>query len=193
MLHCENCVAYEPHTHPERLGGLPPDRVIFVLSNGDISFCPPVFVDKIVDVMREDKRRDRVFLLQSKDPACFNRILQGLPQNVVLMTTLETNRDSVYSGVSRAPLPSQRFQDFLQLAWFRKALVMEPILKFDVKVVLQWAMELKPEAVFIGLESKRKCILQEPSPSEVQNLHSELQKLGFRTYDKAKVKYRDVF
>lgn len=193
MINCPECVEYEPHTHPERLNRLPSDRVIFVVSNGDISFCDPIFVDKIIDVMRRDERENRVFLLQSKNPACFTNILQGLPQNVVLMTTLETNRDSQYLGVSKAPLPSQRFQDFLQLAWPRKALVMEPILKFDLDIVLQWATELKPEAIFIGIESKRKCTLEEPSTSQVQELHRELQNLGFRTYDKAKFKYRDVF
>lgn len=193
LLHCPKCVEYEPHTHPERLNRLPPDKVIFVVSNGDISFCDPVFVDKIVDVMRKDKRRDRVFLLQSKNPACFTNLLKGLPQNVVLMTTLETNRDSQYSGVSKAPLPSQRFKEFSQLAWPRKALVMEPILRFDLKIILQWATELKPEAVFIGLESKRKCTLEEPSASQVQELHRELQNQGFKTYDKAEFKYRDVF
>jgi hypothetical protein len=191
--HCSKCVEYELHTHPERLDRLPSDRVIWVVSNGDISFCDPVFVDQIIDVMRKDKRRDRVFLLQSKNPTCFDNILQRLPQNVVLMTTIETNRDSEYSGVSKAPLPSQRFQDFLQLAWPRKAMVMEPILRFDLNVILQWAMELKPEAIFIGLELHRKCTLKEPSPSELEGLHKELKKLGFKTYDKAEFKYRDVF
>jgi hypothetical protein len=193
LRHCPKCVEYEPHTHPERLDRLPSDRVIFVVSNGDISFCDGVFVDKIVDVMRKDKRRDRVFLLQSKNPACFTNILPRLPQNVVLMTTLETNRDSQYPGISKAPLPSQRFQDFLQLAWPRKALVMEPILRFDLNIVLQWATKLKPEAIFIGLESKRKCTLEEPSTSQVRELHKEFRNLGFKTYDKAKFKYRDVF
>ena len=58
---------------------------------------------------------------------------------------------------------------------------------------MQWARELKPEAVFIGLESKRRCILPEPSDAEVETLHRELQDLGFKTYDKAQYKYRDVF
>jgi hypothetical protein len=143
--------------------------------------------------MRKDKRSNRVFLLQSKNPACFTRLLDGLPHNVVLMTTLETNRDSQYSEVSKAPLPSQRFHDFLQLAWDRKALVMEPILDFDLNVILEWAKKLKPETIFIGFESKRKCILSEPSLLEVSNLHKELQGLGLKTYDKAIFKYRDVF
>ena len=193
VLGCPRCMAYEPHTHPERLDRLPSDRVIFVVSNGDISFSDPGFVDQIVDVMRNDRRKDRVFLMQSKAPACFANIVQRLPPNVVLMTTIETNLNSVYLGVSKAPPPTQRFQQFLQLNWERKAMVMEPILKFDLDTIKQWAMQLKPEAIFIGLESKRKCNLVEPTFFEVQDLHRDLQKLGFKTYDKAQYKYRDVF
>ena len=131
--------------------------------------------------------------MQSKKTACFTDLLDGLPQNVVLMTTLETNRDSQYSGVSKAPLPSQRFQDFLGLDWDRKALVMEPILDFDLNVILDWAKKLKPEAVFIGFESKRECVLPEPSHLKVLDLHKELQGLGLKTYDKTIFKYKDVF
>jgi hypothetical protein len=192
-LNCPKCQEYEPHTHRERLDRLPSDKIIFVVSNGDISFCDRAFVNEIVDVMRKDKRKNRVFLLQSKNPACFASLLKGLPQNVVLMTTLETNRDFQCSGVSKAPLPSQRFQDFLRLAWPRKALVMEPILDFDLNVILEWAKSLNPEAIFIGFESKRKSILQEPTTFQVQELHMELNNLGFQTYDKAEFKYRDVF
>ena len=191
--HCPRCLTYEPHTHPERFNRKPSDRVLFVASTGDISFCDPSFVDQIVAGMRADKRKDRVFLMQSKNPACFANILQRLPENTVLMTTIETNRDSGYSAVSKAPLPSQRFQDFLQLAWPRKAMVMEPILKFDLDIIKQWAMALKPEVIFIGLESNRKCTLPEPSLSEVQELHRELRGLGFETRDKADCKYRDFF
>jgi len=171
---------------------LPSERVIFVAENGDISFCDPVFVvNDIVKAMRQDKKQGRVFLLQSKNPAYFAQILHGLPQNVVLMTTIESNRH--YPEVSKAPPPSQRFQEFLQLDWPRKAMVMEPILKFDLKTILDWATELKPEAVLIGLESKRRCTLPEPTPSEIEELHRELRNLGFKTYDKATFKYLDVF
>ena len=190
---CPKCVEYEPHTHPERFDRVPSEKVVFACSNGDISFCDPAFVDKIVGVIREDKKVGRVFLLQSKNPLCFARLLNGLPQNVVLMTTLETNRDAGYPEVSKAPLPSQRFQNFLQLDWPRKALVMEPILDFDLDVILEWAAELKPEATFVGFESKRKCVLPEPSILKVSDLHRGLRGLGFKTYDKGQFKYRDVF
>jgi hypothetical protein len=188
-LHCQQCQTYEPHYHPERLGRLSSERVIFVAENGDISFCDPAFTRKMIDVMKEDKKEDRVFILQSKNPAYFADILP-LPQNTVLMTTIETNRDY---RVSKAPLTSQRYHDFLQLDWHRKAVVMEPVLKFDLPVILDWATELQPVAIFIGFESKRKCSLEEPTTLQVQELHNELRNLGFMTYDKAECKYRDVF
>jgi hypothetical protein len=189
-LHCPECQTYVPHYHPERLSRMASDRVLWVVSNGDISFCDKEFTSKIVDVMRKDKRKERVFLMQSKNPAYFTEILPVLPRNVVLMTTIETNRNYL---VSKAPLPSQRFHDFLQLSWNRKALVMEPIQKFDLDVILQWIVDLLPEAVFIGFESKRKCALEEPTALQVQELHEELNRLGFTTYDKAVAKYRDAF
>jgi hypothetical protein len=172
---------------------VPSDRVLWVVSTGDISFCDPAFADRIVEVMRKDKRKGRVFLLQSKNPACFARLLNGLPQNVVLMATIETNRDSVCAEISKAPLPSQRFQDFLQLDWPRKALVMEPILDFDLDVILEWATKLKPEPIMIGSVNGGKRNLPEPSPSKVLELHRQLQGLGFKTYDKKDFKYLNVF
>jgi len=197
---CTSCVAYAPHNHLEMLYRLSSDivyrveRVISVVLTGDISFCDPAFVDQIINVMKNDKKEGRVFLMQSKDPAWFTNILHKLPENVVLMTTIETNRDSGYSRVSKAPLPSKRFQDFLGLAWPRKAMVMEPILQFDLNVILQWATLLKPEAFFIGLVTKgRKLNLQQPTPADVQNLHNGLQNLGLNHYDKKIKKYRDVF
>uniref|UniRef100_A0A7C4KH50 DUF5131 family protein n=1 Tax=Anaerolinea thermolimosa TaxID=229919 RepID=A0A7C4KH50_9CHLR len=193
ILGCRKCMKYEPHIHPERLKRMPSDRVIFVVSNGDISFCSPSFANRIVNFMREDRKKDRVFLMQSKNPACFANLLHRLPENTVLMTTIETNRDSGYSTVSKAPLPSQRFQDFLQLAWPRKAMVMEPILEFDLDIIKEWAMALKPEVIFIGLESHRKCTLPEPSNSAVEELHRELRGLGFETRDKADCKYRNFY
>ena len=148
---------------------------------------------RILEAMRKDKRKGRVFLLQSKNPACFARLLNGLPQNVVLMTTIETNRDSICAEVSKAPLPSLRFQDFLHLDWPRKALVMEPIIDFDLDVIVEWVTKLKPETIMIGSASKGRRNLPEPSHLKVLELHKELQGLGFKTYDKKDFKYLNVF
>lgn len=72
-------------------------------------------------------------------------------------------------------------------------MTMEPILKFDLGIIKQWAMALKPEVIFTGFDSKHQYPLPEPSLSEVQDLHTEVQNLGIRIYDKKDFKYRDVY
>jgi hypothetical protein len=191
VRHCSKCLEYTPHTHPERLDRLPSDRVLWIASTGDISFCAPTFARQIFQSMRQDTRKNRIFLLQSKNPEYFSQFIPDFPKNTVLMTTIESNIN--YPGVTKAPPVAKRFDDFLQLPWPRKALVMEPVLNFDVEVIEDWAKRLKPEAIFIGFESKRKCNLIEPSSSKVVALHKRLQGLGFKTYDKARFKYKDVF
>ena len=37
-------------------------------------------------------------------PVYFERFLADLPDNVILLTTLETNRDDGYAAISKAPL-----------------------------------------------------------------------------------------
>jgi hypothetical protein len=169
---------------------MPSDRTIFVCSSGDVSFCDPSFMRRIIEAMKDNNKENRTYLLQSKNPIFFKDFLEMLPGNAVLMTTIETNRDF---PVSKAPSASQRFENFLGLDWKRKALVMEPILDFDLKVILDWAKKLAPEAIFVGFESKRKCNLVEPSVQKVADLHRELRNLGLKTFDKSEYKYRDVF
>jgi hypothetical protein len=190
LINCTSCVSYSPHEHPERLDRMPSDKTIFVCSNGDVSFCDPDFMRRIIETMKNNNKENRTYLLQSKNPNVFKDLLEVLPENVVLMTTIESNRTF---PISKAPSTSQRCEDFLGLNWKRKALVMEPILDFDLKVILDWAKMLSPEAIFIGFESKRKCNLVEPSLQKVTDLHRELRKVGFKTFDKSEFKYRDVF
>jgi hypothetical protein len=69
---------------------------------------------------------DRTFLIQSKNPSIFNDY--RFPGNVLLGTTIETNRDDLYEGISSAPLPSQRYQTMLKLKHPRKIVTVEPVL-----------------------------------------------------------------
>lgn len=57
----------------------------------------------------QDKRKGRVWLIQSKTPSCFQKYLSFLPENTYLLTTLETNRDEGYEKISKAPKPSERY------------------------------------------------------------------------------------
>lgn len=105
LHYCEACQSYSPHEHPERLGRIPRDKAIFVCEDGDVTFASKDFMRKILQGMREDKREDRVWFLQSKNPSCFKQYLHQIPNNSYLATTLETNRDKEYNKTSKAPKP----------------------------------------------------------------------------------------
>jgi hypothetical protein len=74
---------------------------------------------------------ERTFLIQSKNPRIFNDY--RFPRNVLLGTTIETNRDNLYEEISKAPLPSQRYKAMLKLEHPRKIVTIKPILDFDVR------------------------------------------------------------
>jgi len=104
---CKKCYKYEPHCHEDRLDKIPSASIIFVCGNADISFCPPQFTRKIIDAVKQHKsRKEKTFYFQSKSPSYFEQFLPLFPSNVILLTTLETNRDAGYETVSKAPPPS---------------------------------------------------------------------------------------
>jgi hypothetical protein len=127
MHHCVPCQNYAPHEHPERLSRLYSDKTIFACEDGDISFADPAFMAKVFDVMRSDTK-NRNWLLQSKNPECFEQYLSQLPENTYLITTLETNRDGLCRQISKAPLPSKRQKEFVNLHWKNKFVTVEPIM-----------------------------------------------------------------
>jgi predicted transcriptional regulator len=170
---CLKCYKYEPHNHPDRLNGsLPktkPGQFIFTCASGDVSFCDTPFLKKIIE--RITSEPDKTFLIQSKNPKTFARV--RFPDNVILGTTLETNRDNGYDGFAKAPRPSKRFQDFLAIEHKRKMVTCEPIMEFDLDIMTEWILRLSPEMVWIGYDSKKNQ-LPEPERSKVEALGKSL-------------------
>jgi hypothetical protein len=170
---CGKCYHFVPHTHPERLDrSLPKTRYgqfIFTCSSGDIAFCDTGYLEEIV--ARITKEPLKTFLMQSKNPQTFNRI--SFPDNVILGTTLETNRDDVYEGISEAPKPSQRYQDFLELQHPVKMVTIEPVIEFDEEVMIAWIQALDPCMVWLGYDSRSNHLPEAPL-EKVKNLHWEL-------------------
>jgi hypothetical protein len=175
---CCDCYTFKPHGHPERLNQSLPKtgymQFIFALANGDVAFCPTLYLLGIIK--RIEAEPDKWFLIQSKNPATFNRV--KFPKNVILGSTIETNRDDLYEGISKAPLPSRRFEDFLRVNHPYKMVTCEPIIDFDVDVMLKWIEKINPVMIWIGYDSK-KNYLPEPELEKVKALHWELAKRGF--------------
>ena len=171
---CMDCYGFKPHFHPERLSNWLPrtegESFIFCCDMGDIAFCKPEWMRRIL--LRIKQLPDRTFLIQSKNPSAFCNFL--FPENVLLGTTIETNRDDLYEGISGAPLPSHRYRAMLKLRHPRKIVTVEPVLDFDVETMERWVREIRPEACYVGYDSK-KNYLPEPELRKVEVLMKKLK------------------
>ena len=184
MYNCMKCYEYTPHTHPERLNvSLPEttdDEFIFTCSPSDISYCPISFLTKIIKRIEENP--NKTFLIQSKNPKTFNRIV--FPDNVIFGITLETNRDKGYSKVSKAPKPTQRIKDFLKVKHPRKMITIEPVMDFDIDIMLKWIRQVKPQLVWMGFDSKSEDLLPEPETDKFMKLYRAVEKVGIKVKQK---------
>lgn len=171
---CVKCGNYEPHFHPERLDAKLPDtegdQFIWPCSSGDISFAKKDWIEQILAKIREYP--DITFLFQSKNPKTFS--LYTFPENVLLGITLETNRDENYHRISKAPPPSRRYQDFLAVDFPRKIVTIEPILEFDLDIMVDWIRQLHPIRVYVGYDTKKTKLL-EPERSKTEQLCTQMR------------------
>ena len=104
---------------------------------------------------------------------------------MILVTTLETNRDEGYGAVSKAPPPSKRYAQFKKLEWPRKVVTVEPAMDFDVEEFAEWLISLKPEYVWLGFNSRPRSVrLPEPSKEKMLALAERLKKAGIQVRGK---------
>lgn len=175
---CAECYNFAPHEHEGRLDQKLPRtgymQFIFTCASGDVSFCPTAYLMKIITRIRSEQ--DKTFLIQSKDPGSFNRVT--FPHNVILGTTLETNKNDLYEGISKAPKPSRRYRDFLEVKHPLKMVTIEPVIDFDLNVKVSWMENINPCMVWIGYDS-RNSHLPEPKLEKVKTLYWELGRRGF--------------
>jgi len=189
---CMKCYSYTPHFHEERLPSIPNSEIVFVCGNSDISFASEDQMILVIDAIKKNNltsRRKKIFYLQTKQPSCLKPYLKMLPENVILLTTLETNRDAGYEKVSKAPVPSERFKQFKELDYPRKVVTCEPALDFDVDVFSKWIMGIKPEYIWLGYDSKN-CGLIEPPIEKMRELTEILSKNGILVRGKDLRDYR---
>jgi len=182
---CQKCYDYEPHFHSKRLEQRLPlthgDEFIWACSSSDIYFAEREWVEQVLDKIRE--LSNRTFFMQSKNPICFN--LYDLPENLIIGTTIETNLNTLYEGISKAPLPSWRYKDFLEVEHPRKSITIEPIMYFNWDLY-HWIKKINPERVYIGYDTKNTG-LPEPRVYQVKMFIQDLEK--FAPEIKVKLKY----
>ena len=126
-------------------------------------------------LIKKQRVAQPVCSIQSKNPATFARV--KWPVNVVLGKTIETNRDALCRAISKAPPPSRRLLDFLAIDHRSKMVTIEPVMAFDMDVMVDWMGKLNPCLIWLGFDTKG-CGLPEPTMEQVRELHWRLSLLG---------------
>lgn len=115
------------------------------------------------------------YVFQTKNPERAIHFLNaGL--NFMLGTTIESNRS--YPELSASPSPLTRAVGLLRFHNFCDTFVtIEPIMDFDVSILVDWLKQLQPTFINIGADSKG-CNLPEPPPEKVKEFIIKLGEAG---------------
>jgi len=143
---------------------------IFVGSSTDMwaEYIPEKWIERVYLKCLEHPNR---YLFQTKNPVRFLECWSLFPDDTLLGTTIETNRH--YDFISKAPKVENRY-NWMQELSYPTMISIEPIMDFDLDILVKWIAEIKPEFVSIGADSKRHN-LPEPAPDKLEHLIEALQ------------------
>lgn len=161
-------------------------KTIFIENCNDLfaEAVPYEFICRILKHCQEWPHNTYVF--QTKNPGRMRLASLRIPANSIVGTTIETNRH--FPEVMRdAPTAWLRHWDMMLLRDARPDLklfvTIEPILSFDLEILVEGLIALQPDFVNIGADSKGKG-LPEPSGNDVRALIAGLHQAGIELRQK---------
>jgi len=105
----------------------------------------------------------------TKNPKRYAQFVDDLPndlsRNVILGTTIETNRGYNVQKMGATYPPQSRHHRYLSmkaLDWPRKFVAIEPLMDFDPESLEQWIKDIKPEKVSVSYDNHGHGLI-EPS------------------------------
>lgn len=160
-------------------------KIIFVGSMCDMfgDWVPDEWIERVLEYCN---KFENGYLFQSKNPLRFHAFLKEFPPQVVLGTTIETNRN--LSKISKAPTPLDRAFPMRGIH-LEKEVTIEPIMDFDMIPMIGLIKGCEPRFVAIGADSKGHG-LDEPSEGKVWEL---IKKLELFTSVKLKKNLRRIY
>ena len=183
------------------------DRFIFLGSSTDpwARSIPDKWITRILTYCRRHQGQccrlhgGKVkWLFQSKDPARFLEFVDLMPADVMLATTIETNRDARQGPkgeVSKAPPVGERADALAELATrgFPILVSVEPIMRFDLVPFLKLLFHIGPTMISIGADSRgederRGEPIYEPVREDITRLVKELEALRIPVVQKRNLK-----
>ncbi len=148
------------------------DRYIFVGSSTDMwaDIAPDDWINTVLTHLRQ--RPNNQYFFQSKNPERFGDFT--LPENSIICTTIETNRQDILDKYSKAPELGNRHYGMIRCN-HKSMVTIEPIMDFDIIGLRQLIYDIKPFQVNIGEDSGHNK-LPEPPAEKVLALIAELEK-----------------
>jgi len=180
---CEKCYRFVPHLHAERMYDergrfrrTPARSIVFVCDMSDMFgiWVSPDVIRRILDFIRCNPQT--TFFLETKNPLRMRHFEDEIPRNTIISTTIETDRYPK-KGVSKAPSPKERFKAFLLIDHPHKHVSIEPVIDFNLDVLLGWMKEIQPEMVSMGYDNYgvlKKHGIPEPSKEKYFKLKAKL-------------------
>lgn len=151
------------------------DETVFVCYTCDLfaDDVPAEWIEKVLAHLCEYP--ENRYLLQSKNPNRMLDFIDKFPPDVLIGTTIETNRDNYYE--SKAPSMDERAKalGLLSEKGLDTMVTIEPIFDFDLDELVELVMTANPAWINVGADSKSHD-LPEPSKEKVTALIEELQK-----------------
>ena len=168
----------------ELAASLGKNKVVFVGSSTDMwaKEVPSEWIGRVYDHLLVFP--ENVYLLQSKNPQRFlelvsHPLMTELKENLILATTIETNRQELVSATTHAPAIASRVaaMQTLSEAGYKTMLTLEPIMDFDQEEIIGIVKAIRPFQVNIGCNSNRAITLIEPTEEKLLALIAELKQI----------------
>lgn len=140
------------------------DTMVFVSDMGDLfgSWVPLEWIFSVIDYIKGFPKT--TFLLLTKNPKRFNEV--KIPSNCICGVTIESDIDW---GVTKAPHPRKRLEDFAMLNHSKKMVSIEPIMQFNLVYFVEAIRRIKPSFVYVGYDNYQNNLV-EPSLAETEEL-----------------------
>jgi len=119
-----------------------------------------------------------IWFFETKNPAGYVWFIDEFPENTVLSATIETNKTYPEEIRGSAPTQEIRFESLYKISKqynFPIHISIEPIMDFDMDILVSWMKQLKPVKVAVGYDSLHNR-LPEPSLSKTLRLIEGLEK-----------------
>jgi len=146
------------------------NQFVGVSMMGDLfgEWVPKEWILRVIDATRNSPSSNFLFL--TKNPNRYKGFVHSCRSNIVLGTTIETNRSNDFS---KAPSAAERAQAMAELTYEHKFVSIEPILDFDVDAFANMIEGIAPELIAVGYDNYHSN-LPEPSLSKTLDLIERL-------------------